>query len=273
MQRGRDDRIAVVVGLLVLIGLTGLSIVPLYLYGLDVLRLSPQSVPPLVGIGIELTAYAPSLAAILVAGLLPGAGGLRPLLGQLLRWRVHPLWYGLALLGPIAVFLLAEVIHLALGGAAPRHWLALPSGFALAFLVGSLIAGSLGEEIGWRGFAQPRLQGRYGALAASLMIGVVWTLWHHWGLAAPGGIASESLGGFGLSLVRMTALAILYAWMYNCTRASLVIAMVAHAGHNIANNVVGAPADGAEVGFLITVMYGAAALAVAALTQPKTLTK
>lgn len=273
MAWGRDDRAAVAVWLVVLVGLTGLGIVPLYLYGLDVHHLSPQSVPPLVGIGIELTAYAPSLAAILVAGFLPGAGGLRSLLRQLLRWRVHPQWYGLAIVGPIALFLLADVIHLGLGGAAPRRWLALPSGFALAFLVGSLIAGSLGEEIGWRGFGQARLQGRHGAMAASLMIGVVWTLWHHWGVAAPGGIAGESLTGFGLSLVRMTALAVLYAWMYNSTRASLVIAMMAHAGHNIANNVVGAPADGAQLGELITVMYVAAALAVAVLTQPRTLTK
>ena len=108
----------------------------------------------LVPAGIVLTAYAPSLAALLVAAR---AGGALVLLRQVGRWRVGVAWYALVLIGPFVLVLSADLIYVLSGGAPPETWLVFPS--SLAF-VGPLVAGSLGEELGWRGFAQPRLQSR-----------------------------------------------------------------------------------------------------------------
>jgi membrane protease YdiL (CAAX protease family) len=121
--------------------------------------LNPDDHPPrssatllLVPAGIVLTAYAPSLAALLVAARACGA---RALLRQVGRWRMGVGWYALVLIGPFVLALSADLIYVLSGGGAPETWLDFPA--SLAF-VGPLVAGSLGEELGWRGFAQPRLQ-------------------------------------------------------------------------------------------------------------------
>ncbi len=95
-------------------------------------------------------------------------------LGQARRWRAAVGWYVLALGGPLVLLLLADLVYVALGGPPPQRWLALPTGGSLGFAIGSLIVGSLGEVFGWRGFAQPRLQSRYTALTASVIIGILW---------------------------------------------------------------------------------------------------
>lgn len=176
-------------------------------------------------------------------------------------------WYAIALLGPIALFLVADAIRVAMGSRPPSTWVVLPSGFALAFAIGSIVAGSFGEEIGWRGFGQARLQRRDGALAAGLVIRVIWTVRHYWGVIAPGGLADFSLGGLGLSLLRMCALSVLYAWLYNGSRQSLVVAMAAYAGHNIANNIVPSTGGGIDVGEIVILLYAATAIAVIAFTR------
>jgi CAAX protease family protein len=260
-----DDFKLVVAWVIALFGLTALGAAPLYAFGLNVQHISPQNITPLVGIGIELTAYAPSIAALIVAAFV--GGGMRALLVQLRRWRVHVVWYAIALVGPLVLFLLGRAVSVVVGGHATSTWLALPSGFALFFAVGSIVAGSLGEEIGWRGFGQARLQRRYGALSAGLVIGLIWTVWHNWGLFAPGGLAGFTLGGFALSILRMCALSVLYAWLYNQSRQSLPVAMAAHAGHNVANNVVPPAGNGIDLGEIVIFLYVAAAIVVVVLTR------
>ena len=68
---------------------------------------------------VVLGTFAPSVAAVLVAARKGGSAGARPLLGQLLRWRVGPGWYAVALFGPAALMLVAIGLHVALGGASP----------------------------------------------------------------------------------------------------------------------------------------------------------
>lgn len=163
-----------------------------------------------------LVGYTPMLAALLVAGLFPGAAGVRPLLRQVRTWRVGIGWYGIALIGPIVLFLFADVVHIVLGGEPPQRWLRFPSPFyfgpgGLVFLVGSLLAGSFGEEPGWRGFALPPLQNRYGALAASILIGLIWSTWHIWIAITPGGLSLMSLTDVVWNTyVRLIATAVIY---------------------------------------------------------------
>jgi hypothetical protein len=94
---------------------------PLIVGNLNLENLTESSpILPLVFTGIILTAYAPSLAALLVAGFWHGKAVLRAFLSQLATWRVGVAWYFLALLGPIVLVLLANVINILLGGAPPR---------------------------------------------------------------------------------------------------------------------------------------------------------
>src|SRR5215218_6458243 len=115
-----------------------------------------------------LVPFGPLIAAVIVALLAGGLRELRALLGQLLRWRVRPIWYVVALLGPFVLPAVTAALTVATGAPAPSpeayaDWL----GIAVALLSTIIIVG-LFEEVGWRGFALPRLQRRFDALWAAL---------------------------------------------------------------------------------------------------------
>jgi membrane protease YdiL (CAAX protease family) len=268
---GEDPAIArsLVVWAIVLFGLTALAVLSFTLAGVD-----PRDAPPTFVIVVVLIGYTPSLAALLSAGFFPGAGGVRALLRQMGRWRVGIGWYVLVLTGPAALVLLANVIYVVLGGVPPPQWVLVPSAAELAVFVGPLIAGSLGEELGWRGFAQPRLQKRYGALWASVVVGSLWGTWHLWPVLAPGGLAHLTPADVVQTYARLIATSVLYAWLYNSTRGSLLLVMVAHAGHNIALDLVQLPPGGTdEVSVIIALLYLLVALVVIWATGPRTLSR
>jgi hypothetical protein len=180
---------------------------------------------------VVLGTFAPSVAAVLVAASKGGGAGARSLLEQLLRWRVGPGWYAVALFGPAALMLVAIGLHFALGGVAPdfpgpSRWPLVAVNLVLVLLVG----GPLGEELGWRGFALPRLQARCGALRASVVVGVVWALWHLPLFAIPG--APQSQVPFSLFVVQAVALCVVFAWAYNGTKGSLPVVLLLHASVN-----------------------------------------
>src|SRR5438445_12196039 len=164
-----------------LFAITGIGMLPLFFYRLDLSKLTFSTPIPIVaGIGIELTAYAPTLAALLVAAFMSSGGGLRRLLRPVVRWRVGVQWYLRAFLRPSGLFLVGDMIRLATGQDLPRSWLVIPAATAVAFLVGALIAGSFGEEVGWRGLGQAPLQTTFGALSAATVLGVLpgrWSVW------------------------------------------------------------------------------------------------
>jgi len=193
---------------------------------------------PMTGLGIVvalLGGYGPTFAALIAVGVTSGKEGILGLLSRLLVWRVGIWWYAVAIFLPALLFFLPLKLYAFLGGTPP----ALPQfslvelilGVLLLFVVGVLING---EEIGWRGFALPRLQGKYSALTASLILGVIWSLFHlpifltHGG-SVFGNLASEPPLGF---LVRTTADAVLVTWVYNNTRGSVLLAMFFHAAAN-----------------------------------------
>src|SRR5229473_4714528 len=169
-EQSKANGTAIAAWVVLLFLLTVLCALPIMIGGVRMPRLSPSApLFPFSFAGILLSAYVPTLTALIVAGLFSGSGGVRPLLRQIRIWRVGITWYALALIGPAILFSLAGLVLLALGGEPPLHWLRFPSlsSFGpggLTFFIGQLIAGSFGEELGWRGFAQPRLQVRYGAL-------------------------------------------------------------------------------------------------------------
>lgn len=214
---------------------------------------------------IILIAYSPSLAALLVTWLIPAAGGLRPLLKQMFIWRVSIGWYALALLGPLIVVLVATLLYVLAGGASPSQWLALPTAGAMGGLIGPLIAGSIGEEFGWRGFAQRLLQKRHSLLWASVIVGVLWATWHLWPVFAPRGTEYASALDVLETYVRLIATAVIYGWIYVRTGGSLLLVMLAHAGHNIAVDLVPAALlDTVAMPLLIACLYAAAAMVLVA---------
>jgi membrane protease YdiL (CAAX protease family) len=260
-----------IVWVLLLFLFTILGALPLVWQGLTLSTIS-QSTPhlPLVMTGMLVTSCAPTLAAIFVAWLYPGAGGVRSIFRQVMIWRVGRVWYAAALAGPIALFLIVQALNaLGLGG---RPALRIGGSFGgpggLSFVVfGSLLA----EEPGWRGFAQPRLQARFGALAAAILIGVLWSTWHLWYVITPGGFGNVTDADAAATYIRLTSTAIIYAWMYNSTRGSLLIAMLAHVGHNLAAGLIPTPDDGGWRHLTIAVAYLVVAIAVVSMTDRRTL--
>ncbi len=175
-----------------------------------------------------LGAFGPLFAAVMVTAMEGGQAGLRSLLGRVVRWRVAPIWYAVALLGPLAITLAAIALHVLLGGQPPRVELlvgALPT--LLIVVVYMMITVALGEEVGWRGYALPALQARYNALIASLILGVLWALWHLPGFFNPDTLYSNL--PFGLWLAYAVPLAVLITWVFNSAGGSVLMAIFFHA--------------------------------------------
>src|SRR5256884_8515941 len=255
--------------------ISGLGLVSFYAFVPELSKFT-GNLPPaelaLLGIGVELAAVGPSLAAILVAWRMPGAGCARPLFRQFKHWRVHPIWYLVALLLPVPILLGADVIWMALGKQS-LVWLTVPS--AVPFTIGAALVPPLGEEFGWRGFAQPRLQSRIGALWAAVIVGTLWSTWHLWPLVVPGGAKLFLPSDVAQTYIRLISTAIIYAWIYNSTGGSLPAVMVAHAAHNIDSSFIpGASIDPMHLGPLLGALgYAAVAIIVVLATNRGTLTR
>ena len=184
---------------------------------------------------IVLGGWAPGLAAITVTAWDKGGPGVRELLSQFQRWRIRPIWWVAALLGPAMLGLIALVLTALTGGTTPLHWFALPRTRLLM-----LIVGPWGEELDWRGYAQPQLQKGMGFFWASVIVGTIWSVWHYWPVLTPaGGHLSEFVSSSFLTWwAYELANSVLMAWLYNITERSLPIAWAAHAGLTLGQNLV-----------------------------------
>jgi membrane protease YdiL (CAAX protease family) len=219
----------------------------------------------------------PLTAAVLVTAAVDGRAGLRQLLARVGGWRVAPRWYLAALLAPLTLWL---TLYSALLGDAPlavlaRGWQPLLTAFLSNVAVGLLLP-ALGEETGWRGFALPRLQARYGPLRTTLLLGTLHSLWHLPAFFTPmlGPFVPLRFATFVLTGV---AGAFLFTWVVNGARGSALPAILLHAALNAAATLVGrlipadAPLPGWSVsldvnGWLNVLAFGAAALLLTALT-------
>jgi membrane protease YdiL (CAAX protease family) len=188
--------------------------------------ISPLPVP-----ATFLGAFGPLVAAVVVTAQEGGRAGLRSLLGRIVRWRVAPIWYGVAILGPIGLTLGAIALHVVLGGQPPSLGLLIGALPTLVFVfIYMMLTVAFGEEVGWRGYALPALQARYNALLASLILGVMWTLWHVPVFFNPDTHYSNL--PFLLFLAYMVPFAVLITWVFNSTGGSVLMAMFFHAVMN-----------------------------------------
>jgi membrane protease YdiL (CAAX protease family) len=186
-----------------------------------------------------LGSFGPAFAAVLVVGIWEGQPGLLALFARLFRWRVGVRWYLAALLPVPVVGLTISALAIVAGGqvhALPGlgYWRSTAGQHLLVWgagvLMGAVVAS--GEELGWRGFALPRLQARHHPLVASLLLGGLWGLWHFNGLVV--GAAAEYNLVDGLLFVAGTMSAsIVYTWLFNNTQGSVLIACLFHAVYDV----------------------------------------
>jgi len=195
--------------------------------------LLPIRIPAAVG---ALAIAGPAIAALVLTGFEHGRLGVQRLLSRLLHWRVGAQWYLVALLTPPIIAISALGTYRFLAGVPPRIPAPLPRELAqigaespvtYALLAVFFVWGSLAEELGWRGYALPRLLGTYSALTASVIIGVVWAVWHL-PLFLMNASAQASIP-FGWYLLYALSLSVLFTWLYNNTGGSLLLATLFHA--------------------------------------------
>lgn len=167
--------------------------------------------------------YAPTLAAILVTAVRYGRTGLTDLFGSLIRSKVGWVWIALSVLGYPALWLVVALIRATFSGELAafdlRPWLvSLP----MVLLGGHVLKdpGALGEELGWRGFALPRILELTDARAASIILGVIWAVWHLPAFFLSS--LSQSNVDFGLFVVNVTAFSVLMTWLFVNTRGSVL---------------------------------------------------
>jgi uncharacterized protein len=188
-----------------------------------------------LGVVGQVWTWAPAIAALLAAALTGGRGALRELDSRLVRWRVGWQWYLVVILGPAAFSLALAGIYTLFGGswaeAAPPAILEGPLLLLPLFLVILTLTDGLGEELAWRGFALPRLLTRYNALVASVVLGVIWALWHLPLLWTEGNSMFHQ--PLWLLLLDVTAKSILFTWVFLHTRGSVLIAMLFHGATNL----------------------------------------
>jgi uncharacterized protein len=174
-------------------------------------------------------------ASLLMTWLTLGRDEAVKLFKRLLIWRVGWKWFLAAFL--IEPFCIAAGVYLnaALTRTPPDfsavmayqifgESASLPL-FFLPFFLLDLITN--GEEMGWRGYALPRLQVKYSALASSLILGAIWGFWH-----LPKYITHFSTITFFWSMLHFLAFAVILTWLYNNTKGSLLIVAVSHAISN-----------------------------------------
>lgn len=128
------------------------------------------------GLLFLLGTFAPGFVALWLTGRATGRSGVAALLRRLIDWQVPARWYLFAVSYIAVVKLTVAVVNRATTGAWPRFG-EVPWYLMLAATVGStLVGGQAGEEIGWRGYALPRLAARFGLGGGSVLLGVLWAV-------------------------------------------------------------------------------------------------
>lgn len=219
---------------------------------------------PLV-LQIVFVAYMPTVAALIVCWISEGRAGVKQLFRKLLIWRVGAGYYAFAL-GGFAVFcavaiLLSNVVMpgtagtLLAGEFAYAGWM-LPAMIPALFLATTLVNG---EELAWRGYALPRLQSRWSALTSSFQLGLVWIVFHLPLWLTYRGYPFDFMAVLSWSCQLLGA-SIIFTWLYNNTRGSVLLAYLLHGSINTWTRVFGMEAAPASAGWLLTALVCAFAV-------------
>jgi uncharacterized protein len=219
-----------------------------------------------------IASFGPFLAAIVVLALTEGKAGLVGLLRRMIRWRVAPGWYAVALFVPAVLAATATVLNVLLGAEPPsateiNAWTGLFPTFAILLLIPGF--GGAWEEPGWRGYAFPRLQSHRSALVASLILGALIAGWH-----LPLMVAGQVHYS---DIVLIFAGTIVFNWVFNNARGSVLIIMVMHAANNTVSGSFFSPmfsgSDSLRQSWLLALVWTVVAILVIIVAGPSHLSR
>ncbi|MCO5252119.1 MAG: CPBP family intramembrane metalloprotease [Candidatus Kapabacteria bacterium] len=179
--------------------------------------------------------WVPNIAAFLVLAIvLKRNGGITELLKGWLKFKVSAFWY-IVTTFPLILAAMSIFIYKLLFGVAPVNDIMYDPVGLIALMIMITITGAMGEELGWRGFALPRLQSRTSALRASILLGLIWVLWH-----SPlwfAGIGFEEIPFLAYAIIGVS-FTVLVTWACNNSRGSLLIASLFHLTLNVSVNII-----------------------------------
>lgn len=219
-----------------------------------------------------IASFGPFLAALAVLALSEGKSGIVGLFRRMIRWRVAPGWYAVALLLPAVLAAAATALNVLLGAQPPSSdelagWPGILPGFALVLLIPGF--GGAWEEPGWRGYAVPRLQRGRSALLASLILAALIAGWH-----LPLMIAEQIHYS---DIVLIVAAVIVFNWVFNNANGSVLIVMLMHAANNAISGSFFSPmfsgADSVRQSWLLALVWSVVAILVIAIAGPMHLSR
>ncbi len=180
----------------------------------------------------------PATAAILLSAFTGGRKAVGALLGRLKIWRVGWGWWAAVALFPPVLLGATALLYNAFGGNPRLATVGQDLAGGFIFQVVVLAIATLGEEIGWRGLALPTLLKDRTALSASLVLGVIWVVWHLPFWALQDTFNQYGLGYWLLNLLSILPMTIYITWIFNHTRGSILLAAAFHLSYNIVNVAV-----------------------------------
>lgn len=202
--------------------------------------------------------FGSSIAAFLVLGLTEGWPAMKQQVLFMTKVRIGWTWLLMAIVGPAALSLIAMFVGFASGDAL-SFGKDLTLQMAPLYFVGQAVTMLLTEEPGWRGFALPRLQERYGPLNGSLILGLLWGCWHLPLFLIPGRPqATMPFVGF---LIAATAATILMTWFQNKTHSGFT-AVLFHAAMNTGFALSGALTSGPRLFWICAGIWAVAAVGI-----------
>lgn len=173
--------------------------------------------------------YGPFLGAFSLTYINEKNEGVKILWKRFWNIKIGMKWLFITILLIPALYAISSLIIILVQGTPPiLTWISQPW-VIIIYLLTAFFAGGFSEEFGWRGYALDRFQVKLGALISSLIIGVIWGLWHLpvWFIAGdPHG--TGGIPDFFLFLLETVSLSILYTWLYNNTNGSILIAVIFH---------------------------------------------
>jgi len=212
------------------------------------------------------TVWSPTIAALLLPGLFEGSAGVRRELRRVSYPRGSGRWLALAAAVPIATVLTAVLVSRTAGYTAP-----FVSARQLPFTVAlELVAGPVGEELGWRGYLLPHLRRQLGTIAGAWVMALLWSVWHVAGMFFPG--TPLQVAPTALFLATVVLMGVFLAFLVDRTSGSVVPAMIAHFSLNVTLGLGGAPPSSPALWWTLVSLLGVAAL-IATVTWAKAATQ
>ncbi len=253
-------------------GLTWLFWIPLALSG-------RKAGLPALAIG----GFSPTLIGIVMTYLTQSSAGRRDFWKRVIDFRlVGGKWYAVILsIFPLTIAF-TFLLDILMGGILPAHEGAIQTlthpGSLIVFIIVMLLGGPLAEELGWRGYALDRLQMKRNALVSSLILGIIWGLWHL-PLFFIEGTSQREMGVgtvlFWMFIIQVVAMAILFTWVYNNNQRSILSAILLHFMSNSTFTLIArlGHALPQRTEIIRTAVYVIAVVIVVVFWGPKTMTR